>query len=116
MFVNQEKLSVQAAHHEQLYNLLSEEKDRISQDNASLRTELQDQARRFTEEKVLYIEEFNAEQRSSEVDADARVAEQLQVLSAVKAELAAKVRQMQVSCPPPPLFFFLLLLVLVLVH
>ena len=95
-FRHQEKQAVQSAHHEQLYNLLSDEKDRISHENASLRAELQDQARCFADEKMQYIEEFNAEQRSSEMDSDTRVAEQIQIISTVKAELAAKVRLMQV--------------------
>jgi hypothetical protein len=94
----QEKMAVQAAHHEQLYNILSEEKNRLHQDNLSLRTELQEQAKRFAQEKVEYIEECNAELRRSEQEADARVAEQIKAISAVKAEAAAKVRLAQVFC------------------
>jgi hypothetical protein len=89
-------MSVQAVHHEQLYNLLSEEKDRISHDNFTVRAELQEQATRFADEKIQYVEEFNTEQRNSEMEGDTRVAEQIRLISTVKAEMAAKVRLMQV--------------------
>ena len=90
-------MSVQTDHHEQLYALLSEEKDRLSQDLASLRSELQEQAHTFANEKAQYIEEFNTVQRESEIEGDVRVAEQIKVISTIKAEMAAKVRLMQVG-------------------
>ena len=95
--LHQEKMSVQTDHHEQLYALLSEEKDRLSQDLASLRSELQEQAHTFANEKAQYIEEFNTVQRESEIEGDVRVAEQIKVISTIKAEMAAKVRLMQVG-------------------
>lgn len=90
-------MSVQAAHHEQLYKLLSEEKDRLNQDHLSLRAEFQEQAQKFATEKMQYIEEFNSEQRKSEMEADERVAEQIKVVSTIRAEMAAKVRLVQVT-------------------
>ena len=94
-------MSVQSAHHEQLYNLLSEEKDRISQENMTLRGELQVQAKKYAEEKAQLLEECSAEQRKCEAESDARVAEQIKVVSTLKAEMAAKVRIVQVGIAFP---------------